>query len=117
MERRLSLLCVLSFLIFAEGMSWITAGGLGPCLVKPEHSEQAPNSNEHQDCPTFLAGTLLTFERGVDWIKHDDNDKAVVAGFTVVLAISTIGLWLATIKLWKAGEAQRLLAEDTAERR
>jgi hypothetical protein len=97
MERRVFFLCLLSFLMFAEGLSWWTAGGLEPCLVKPEHSQQAANDNEHEGCPTFFAGSLLTFERGFDWIKHEDNDKAVVAGFTIVLAISTIGLWFATI--------------------
>src|ERR1700682_199159 len=116
MERRVFFLCLLSFLMFAEGLSWMMAGGLGPCLVKPEHSQQSTNHDNHQDCPTFLAGTLLVFERGADILKRDDNDKAVVAGFTVVLAISTIGLWLATNRLWRAGETQRLLAEDTAER-
>lgn len=116
MERRVFFLCLLSFLMFAEGLSWMMAGGLGPCLVEPEHSQQAANDNHHHDCPTLIAGTRLNLQRGFEWIKRDDNDKAVVAGFTIVLAISTIGLWLATIKLWRAGETQRNLAEDTAER-
>jgi hypothetical protein len=114
MERRVFFLCLLSFLMFAEGLSWLTAGGLGPCLVKPEHSQQATDDNKHQDCPTFFAGTLLSFERGFEWVKRDDNDKAVVAGFTVVLAISTIGLWLATNRLWSAGERQLELLAKTA---
>jgi hypothetical protein len=116
MERRVFWLCVLSFLIFAEGLSWITAGGLGPCLVAPEHSEQAANNDNQHYCPTFLAGSILSLERGFEWIKRDDNDKAVVAAFTVVLAISTIGLWLATNRLWSAGERQLLHLGDTAER-
>jgi hypothetical protein len=102
--------------MFAEALSWVMAGGLGPCLVKPEHSQQSANNNEHQDCPTFFAGTLLTFERGADILKRDDNDKAVVAGFTIVLAISTIGLWLATNRLWEAGERQLSHLSNTAER-
>lgn len=102
--------------MFAEAVSWLTAGGLGPCLIEPEHSQQSANHNEHEYCPTFFAGSLIVFERGFEWIKHDDNDKAVVAGFTIVLAISTIGLWIVTHSLWRAGETQRNLAEDTAER-
>jgi hypothetical protein len=102
--------------MFAEGLSWMMAGGLGPCLMEPGHSQEAANNNEHEDCPTFFAGTLLSFERGFEWVKRDDNDKGVIAAFTAVLAVSTIGLWLATIRLWRAGETQRLLAEDTAER-
>jgi hypothetical protein len=35
-----------------------------------------------------------------------NNGEAITATFTVVLAISTIGLWLATNRLWKAGERQ-----------
>src|SRR5205807_3649388 len=106
MERRVFFLCLLSFLMFAEGLSWIMAGGLGPCLVRPDGRQHGVDDNNHRDCPTFIAGTLLVFERGVDLLKRDDNDKAVVAGFTVVLAISTIGLWLATNKLWSASERE-----------
>jgi hypothetical protein len=108
-------LYLLSFLMFAEVLSWMMAGGLGPCLVEPKHSQQSANNDEHEDCPTFFAGTLLVFERGADILKRNDNDKAVVAGFTIVLAISTIGLWLATNKLWAAGEKQfGLLSERAA---
>jgi hypothetical protein len=106
MEWRIRLLFLLCFLLLAEGLSHMMAGGLGPCLIKPASGQQAANDNQHQDCPTFLAGTLIVFERGYNWIKHDDNDKAVVGAFTVVLALSTIGLWLATNKLWAAGEKQ-----------
>lgn len=115
MERRIVFLFILSFLMFAEGSSWIMANGLGPCLVEPERSQQSADHNSHQNCPTLLAGTFLVFERGLDVLKRDDNDKAVVAGFTIVLAISTIGLWLATNKLWSTGERQiKLLAETSA---
>lgn len=100
--------------MFAEGLSWFTAGGLGPCLIEPEHSQQAADDNGHKDCPTFFAGMLLSFERGFEWIKRDDNDKAVVAGFTIVLAISTIGLWFATNRLWAAGERQLTLLGETS---
>src|SRR5262249_22617805 len=39
-----------------------------------------------------------------------------VALFTLVLALSTVGLWTATISLYRAGEKQRSLSERTAER-
>jgi hypothetical protein len=106
MERRVFFLCLLSFLMLAEGVSWFTAGGLGPCLIESERGQQPSKDLEPADCPTFFAGSLLSFERGYEWIKRDDNDKAVVATFTAVLAMSTIGLWLATNKLWRAGERQ-----------
>lgn len=115
MGKRVLFLGLLCFLLFAEALSWWTAGGLGPCLVTPEHSQQAANDNEEHDCPTFFAGFLRLGERGFDWVKSSDNDKAVVAGFTIVLAISTIGLWLATIDLYRAGERQLELLTRTAD--
>jgi hypothetical protein len=44
-----------------------------------------------------------------------EHGEAVIAAFTVVLAVSTIGLWNATRQLWKAGEKQIELARITAE--
>ncbi|MHB8271248.1 hypothetical protein [Bradyrhizobium sp.] len=109
------ILFLLWFLLLAEDLSRMMAGGSGPCLITPESGQQVANGNQPQDCPTFFAGTLIVFERSYNWIKHDDNDKAVVAAFTVVLALSTIGLWLATNKLWAAGEKQfGLLSESAA---
>jgi hypothetical protein len=108
-------LWLLSFLLFAEALSWWTAGGLGPCLIQPEHNQQTANDDKEQDCPTFFAGSLLLSQRGVEWIKSNDNDKAVVAGFTIVLAISTIGLWFATIDLYKAGERQIEFLRESSE--
>jgi len=44
-----------------------------------------------------------------------DHDKSFVAAFTVILALSTIGLWLATNRLWEAGEKQIRVAAAAAE--
>jgi hypothetical protein len=41
-------------------------------------------------------------------------EHELIAGFTIVLAISTIGLWVSTIKLWKAGEKQIKASRSTA---
>ena len=106
MGKRFVAVWLLCFLLFAEASSWVTAGGLGPCLIAAEHSQQTANNDEQQDCPTFFAGSLILGQRGFEWVKSNDNDKAVVAGFTIVLAISTIGLWLATVDLYRAGERQ-----------
>ena len=91
---------------FRSGFELVDRRRMGPCLVQVEPSGQASANKEEHDCPTFFAGSLLLYQRGFEWIKHDDNDKAVVAAFTIVLALSTIGLWLATNKLWEAGERQ-----------
>ena len=46
----------------------------------------------------------------------DDHNGAVTALFTIVLAISTIGLWSATKKLYDAGERQLEITREAAER-
>jgi len=115
MERREFWLCVLCLLLLAQLVSWFYAGpNASLCLIEPEHYEQAAADDNQNYCPTFFAGAFLLSKRGFEWIKRDDNDKAVVAGFTIVLAISTIGLWLATNKLWEAGEKQFGLLSEGA---
>jgi len=53
-----------------------------------------------------LIGTLTWLER---------HGEAVIAAFTIVLALSTIGLWRATRKLYEAGEQQIAAVGDIAE--
>jgi hypothetical protein len=43
--------------------------------------------------------------------------EAVIPFFMVVLAVSTIGLWLATLRLLEAGDAQLRYMEETADAR
>jgi hypothetical protein len=74
------------------------------CLIQPEHSEQ--NHDGEKYCPAFHAGAALIFEKVDGWLER--HDKSVIGAFTIVLALSTIGLWLATNRLWKS-------ADDTAE--
>jgi hypothetical protein len=102
------------YLALAEALSWAPVPDLALCLIEPEHSQQAADYDNKKYCPTFHMGAALVFERVDAFLEH--HDKSVVGGFTIVLAVSTIGLWLATNKLWRAGEVQKLLAEDTAER-
>src|SRR5262245_61776338 len=59
----------------------------------------------------------LPYSNGAEFVKTDDNEKVIVASFTAVLALSTIGLWLATVSLQRttnsldmAGERQLDLA-------
>jgi hypothetical protein len=51
------------------------------------------------------------------WIPDDSSGLFALwtAAFTGVLAVSTIGLWLATRKLWRAGERQIAVAKDSAD--
>jgi hypothetical protein len=98
--------------LFLEALSWFTAP-VPPCLIQTTNEEQA--AHHYDDCPTLFPGSLILLGRADHFIER--HDKSIVAAFTVVLAISTIGLWLATVglhrsthALWEAGERQ---ARDT----
>ena len=106
MRGRLSngIILALCYLMFLEGLSWWTASAPFPCLIKVEHGQQAADHDKKEQCPTFGAGSVVLLARLDHFIES--HDKSIVAGFTVVLAISTIGLWLATMRLWRAGERQ-----------
>lgn len=91
-----------------------------PCVVQEIHGHQTSKNNSEKDCPTFFVATLI----GLGNLDHfiEQHDKSIVAGFTVVLAISTIGLWLSTARLqettnalWTAGERQLELTRISAE--
>lgn len=112
-------ICVLFFL---EVLSWLTAS-FPPCLIEYDHGDQTPHNDNHKDCPTFFAGMGIAGHRAAEFIRHDDNDKVIVAAFTVVPAFSTIGLWIATIglqrstnKLWESGERQIEITRSAAWR-
>jgi hypothetical protein len=68
-----------------------------------------PNStgngqNSDKDC-TALQGPLISLIIGTgDFVG--DHDKGIVAAFTAILALSTIGLWNTTIGLYSSGEKQ-----------
>ena len=77
---------------------------LSLCLIQPEHGEQATDHDGNKYCPAFHVGIIAALDAIDGFLER--HDKSVVGGFTIVLAISTIGLWLATNKLWAAGEKQ-----------
>lgn len=109
---------IFCFLLIAEFLSWWTASWPGPCLVEIAENQQESSKHDYpKNCATFFAGSLIALSNGAEFVKTDDNDKVIVAGFTTVLAVSTIGLWLATVSLqrttnslWEAGERQFDLA-------
>lgn len=108
------LLLVLSLLVFAEGLSWVTASWPSPCLITIENDDEAAYNNNQKSCPTFHVGTEIFLSRLDKFIAG--HDKSIVAAFTIVLAVSTIGLWLATVRLWEAGERQLELIADNASK-
>jgi hypothetical protein len=106
-------LIALVYLALAEALSLAPVPDLSLCLIQPEHSQQAADHNEPKYCPAFHTGLAVFFERTDHFLEA--HDKSVIGGFTIVLAISTIGLWLATNKLWAAGEKQlEVLSESAA---
>jgi hypothetical protein len=114
------LVVVLFAFMLLEGLSWLTAT-IPPCLIQTTDKEQAAHHYNEKDCPTFLPGSLILLGRADHFIESDD--KSIVAGFTIVLAFSTIGLWLATVglqrstnRLWDAGERQLKLTRKTSRR-
>lgn len=99
---------------YLEATSQFAVLAPSPCLIKLGHKEQTAHNYQEKDCPAFLAGSLILLGRLDHFIEA--HDKSIVAGFTVVLAISTIGLWLATNRLWAAGERQmELIAANSAQ--
>jgi hypothetical protein len=103
-----------------EGVSQVTVMGPSICLMHTTDQEQAAYDYKKDDCPAFTMGTLILLGR----LDHffESHDKSIVAGFTIVLAISTIGLWLSTAALqrttnalWVAGERQLEMTLMSAE--
>jgi hypothetical protein len=105
-------LVALVYLGFAEILSLAPVPDLSLCLMQPENREQSVGPDGKTFCPSFHVGVTHGFEATNSFLER--HDKSVVGGFTVVLALSTIGLWLATNKLWEAGERQLDLLRRTS---
>ncbi len=108
------MLLLLGVLVIAEGLSGVTASWPSPCLITIKSEDEAAYNDNEKSCPTFHAGSEIILARLDTFIGS--HDKSIVAAFTVVLAISTIGLWFATLRLWEAGERQLELASDSASK-
>src|SRR5712664_4961856 len=100
------------YLALAEALSLAPVPDLSLCLIQPEHGEQSTNHDDPKYCPAFHTGIVAAIDASDGFLER--HDKSVVGGFTIVLAISTIGLWLATNKLWWAGERQIALLAETS---
>jgi len=107
------LVLIVCYLLALEGLSWFTASS-PPCLISAVHQQQSADNDHQKDCPTLSAGAVVFLARVDHFIES--HDKSIVAGFTVILAISTIGLWLATVRLWRATNNTLDHAEIASER-
>jgi hypothetical protein len=114
MQKRVWLLIWAGLFVFLEILSWLPVPDSTACLIDDPHGHQATNHNGPKYCPALHAGVEVLFERTDKFLEV--HDKSVIGTFTIVLAISTIGLWLATNKLWSAGEEQLSHLRQTAER-
>ncbi len=62
------------------------------------------NQNRDEECTVF-GGPLISLIFGFGNF-FETHDKGIVAAFTVILALSTIGLWISTRNLYKGSEIQ-----------
>jgi hypothetical protein len=91
---------------FVAGLFWMAAYGLlvsyTPTTAEKEYCYQAAAKSGHdtRECESF-------------WEKTTSDPIAL---FTLILAFSTVGLWVATISLYRAGERQLKLAKETSDR-
>ena len=81
-----------------EGLSWLTAS-VPPCLIETTNEEKATYTNNQPDCPIFSVGSQILLARFDTFMER--HDKGIVGSFTILLALSTIGLWWSTRELWK----------------
>jgi hypothetical protein len=108
-QTRLLATLIAATVVTMEPVSWLTFG-IPPCIVNPKN--YGTYYTESNECPTFHV-FLFKFLASIFEVLGDPN--WVVAIFTIVLAVSTIGLWIATIFLYRAGEEQIAIARLTAE--
>jgi hypothetical protein len=86
------------------------------CPGYKPRAERNNASRTESYCNGFemLSYRALAVATGI--IKHDDNDKVVVAVATVVIAIFTVVLGISTTKLWTSTENLVVGAEEVGKR-
>jgi len=92
------------WIIFECVISWVAT-------CQPYY-EQSPQYDGEKDHCTLFSGPIVSITRfGVTtlWRFLHANEHELIAGFTIVLAISTVLLWRSTYQLWQA-------TKDAAER-
>jgi hypothetical protein len=107
-QLRLLMTLGISYLLFAEAVSLLVSDG-ATCIVNP--AKYGPYYADSNQCPPFHV-FLIKIGARIFEVLRDPN--WVIAIFTIVLAGSTIGLWLSTNRPWSAGEKQFRHARRTA---
>jgi hypothetical protein len=114
---RRTLILAILWLFFECTISWLAT-------CNPINQQSATNDNYQKHC-TLLNGPVVSVlrfvARSMDLFLKE-YEKEIIAGFTIVLACSTIGLWLATYRLQKttrdlakSGEDQIAVARKGAD--
>ena len=102
-------LLVLGALLFS---AWIVAGSKSfqSCMQEEQHKSAIEDAVKG---PTQFFAAISAHK---DCAGHfvEENGEGIIASFSIILAISTIGLWLAANRLWAAGEKQFALLSETA---
>jgi hypothetical protein len=106
-QTRFFVTLAIAVLLVMEPVSWITAPIQGGCIVNPEN--YAAYYPDHNHCPTFHVFLIVL---AIRVFRHLGDPNWVVADFTVVLAFSTVGLWVVT---WQASVRQSSDMRDTLE--
>jgi hypothetical protein len=83
----------------------------------PQSHPNPYNQSREEYCSAFRGPFVSLVRFGLVQTGHllHDSAEAVIAAFTIVLAISTIALWRSTEKLFQAGERQIGATEKAAE--
>lgn len=105
------LACVALWLIFESAISWFAT-------CQPIYQGATDHGGNENNCTLFSGPVIsIVYFGGVQLFRFlHAYEHELVAGFTIVLAFSTIGLWLATDRLYKAGERQlNLIRKNAAE--
>jgi hypothetical protein len=93
--------------------TWIVAGSKSFQSCMQEEQHQGAKENAIKGATQFFAA--ISAHKDCTGHFVEENGEGIIASFTIILAISTIGLWLATGKLWGATNATLIHAKETSE--
>jgi len=91
--------------------AWIVAGSnsFQSCMQEEQH--KSAKDDALKGATQFIAA--ISAQKDCTGHFVEENGQGIIAGFSMILAISVIGLWLATNRLWAAGEKQFALLSET----
>jgi hypothetical protein len=112
MPKKRRLLTAIWVTVFIAALAFAAALIVGTSKTFQSCVQEA-NKHEGKQGITKLPVMLGIYRDCTGEFLHE-NGEAVTALFTIILAVSTIGLWAATNRLYKAGEEQRRSSERIA---